>query len=178
MDLKVFENMESPELRRYIEFLLWHYRVMDSFWYIYIAEQFDESTADRLNEKVWGRIPAMGAKELLRCFNITERGLMGFAKALTYWPWHILVGFHIQQKPDEVLISVPSCVTQKARIKRGLNEYDCKEMHRREFESFAWEIDDRIQVECLFAPPDPHPEDMMCKWRFYLSDEVRFSKGL
>ena len=46
--------MAAPELRTYIEFLLCHYRVMDSFWYLNVAEQFDESTADRLNEKVWG----------------------------------------------------------------------------------------------------------------------------
>lgn len=171
MRLERIDEMQPAEVREYLEFLLWHYRVVDAFWFLRVAERFDQPTAERLNEEVWGRVSGMAAKDLRERFGIEERGLAGFEKTLRLFPWTLLVGFEIEATEDEVVVTVPCCATQEARRRRGLEEYVCREMHRLEFKGLCDVIDPGIAIVCEFAPPDSRPEGLDCRWRFRMAAE-------
>jgi hypothetical protein len=171
-DAKIFDGMDAEALRNYLGFFLRHYRAMDAFWFLYLTEQFGQPAAEQINERVWGKVGGMAAKDLVERFAIKEKGLRGFVEVLRYYPWSVLIGYEIEERADEVILSVPVCPVQEARRKRGLGEYACQAMHHAEFASIAQAVDERICVACRFAPPDPHPPAMDCQWRFTLNKKA------
>ncbi|RLI74147.1 hypothetical protein DRO97_06300 [Archaeoglobales archaeon] len=161
-------DLKRNEKDEYISFLLRQYRLVDALWFLAVEDKFGLDIAVELNEKIWEDIGRRAAREMKRRFKI-EEGLKGFVKAIRYFPWSIIVGYEIEEKDDKVTIKVPHCPPQEARLKMGRKEYPCKEMHMKEFKSFAAEIDGKIEVKCLFAPPDKH-KDYWCMWEFVISD--------
>jgi len=51
MDTKLLDRMGPAELRAYVEFLLWHYRVIDGFWFLFVQ---DASISPRQRESTSG----------------------------------------------------------------------------------------------------------------------------
>jgi hypothetical protein len=166
MDLSAFDSMDATELRSYLAFLLWHYRVVDAFWFLLLTDEYSLPEAEKLNERVWARVSGLAARDLAKRYGITEKGLQGLLKVLRLYPWTLLLGYQFEERPDELLVTVPCCATQQARRDRGLPEYECQEMHRREFLGIAAQVDPRIDARCDFSPPGERPEGLDCRWRF------------
>ena len=69
---------------------------------------------------------------------------------------------------DAFIFRMNECRVQAARKSKQLPDYPCKSAGLVEYAYFARAIDPRIQTECLGCPPDAHPDDWYCAWRFSL----------
>ena len=165
-----FSSMGEKELREYLDFLLRQYRLADAFWFLAVEETLGTEAAVKLNEEVWIKIAPLTAREIKSRFAIEGEGVPAVMEALSYFPWAKIIGYEIEQMGDKAVLRVPSCPSQEARVRHGLGEFPCKAMHWGEFSGFARAIDERVEVQCVMAPPDPHPDDLWCQWEFRLKE--------
>ncbi len=88
--------MEAPELREYLRFLLWHYRVVDGFWFLCVEKEYGRKAAEHFDEVVWGKISGMSAKDLVKRFNIEKKGIKGLIKSLSVSSL-TMIGYHVTE---------------------------------------------------------------------------------
>jgi len=169
-DASPFKDWDREELVTFADFLLHNYRVMDAFWFLNLERELGLDSACHFNECVWGKVGALATRDIIRRFGITDRGLSGFRQVLARYPWNLIVGYQLEELDHELLLRVPLCPAQEGRLAHGADEYPCRAMHEAEFKGMISELDPAIRVECLFAPPDPHPAECFCAWRFTVSD--------
>ena len=66
------------------------------------------------------------------------------------------------------MFRMDDCRVQSARKRKNLPDYPCKSGGLVEYASFAETIDPRIRTECVGCPPDAHPAEWYCAWKFSL----------
>ncbi|NIN67337.1 MAG: hypothetical protein GTO63_22085 [Anaerolineae bacterium] len=165
-----FSEMGDKDVREYLDFLLRQYRLTDAFWFLAVEDTFGTEAAVKLNEDIWTRMGGLAAKEIQERFQLEDRGVARVLEALSYFPWTVIVGYDMEESEDGATIRVPHCPPQAARLRAGRGEFPCKSMHLGEFTSFAKEIDERVEVRCVMAPPDPHPDDLFCEWELRINE--------
>lgn len=169
MSFSKFDNISHAkrnELIKYIDFLMWQYRLVDAFWFLTAEDMFNLDVASKMNENVWSKIGTYMARDIKHRFKISGKGVTAVLDALSYNPWAFITKYKVEREESKAIISIRSCTPQVARQKHGKSEFPCKTMHLSLFTNFARELDERVKIRCLFAPPEPHPKDLWCKWIF------------
>lgn len=169
---KVLLDMSQEELLKLMTNLGVNWLANDGIWFQAVENARDMYDAKRCNDSTWTRFSPFETWSIKQFLDLPKHaGLEGLKKALSFRMYaRINVQTIIDEGPNTVVFQMNDCRVQSARKRRGLDDYPCKSAGLVEYRFFAESIDSRIQTECIGCPPDEHPEEWHCAWRFTLPE--------
>lgn len=165
------DDLTIEEARKLIEAYAWFWGSLLQRWRTLIEDEYGLDVAVNLESKITHNIGRSIAKRIKKVFGELN-GMKGFAKALQYTPEQMVeknFGL-VKLSQKELIVRNTSCTVQKARKKMGKPEYPCKVGALAYMEEFANEINPKLKVTCICCPPDNHPDDISCEWKFEITD--------
>ena len=144
----------------------------DGVWFQSVEFKYGMNDAKRCNDSCWAHFSPFEAWSIKRLLNLPEKpGIAGLKKALEFRLYNFV---NKQSFTDEtensIVFRMNECRVQVARKRKGLADYPCKSGGLVEYTTFAEAIDSRIKTEVIACPPDPHPDDYFCAWKFSVKD--------
>ncbi len=164
-------NLPRESLLELMDSVSANWLVNDGVWFQAVEFAHGMNDAKRCNDSAWAQFSPFEAWSIKQFLNMPEHpGLDGLKKALGFRVYaNINVQSIVDEGPDSFVFQMNDCRVQSARKRKGLDDYPCKSGGLVEYTYFARSIDDRISTECIGCPPDEHPEEWYCAWRFSIS---------
>ena len=140
----------------------------DGIWFQAIEFSENMTIAKECNDACWGEFSPFEASSVKELIGLGESpGLEGLKKALDYRFYTFVNKQSISDETESSFVfRMNDCRVQSARKRKGLDDYPCKSAGIIEYTTFAETIDSRIKTTCIACPPDKHPEDWYCAWKF------------
>jgi len=163
-------NMPKKELLALLDSAATNWLANDGVWFQAVEFTSGMNDAKRCNDSCWAHFSPFEAWSIKRFLGLSEQpGLDGLKKALRFRVYaRINVHTFSEDGPEAFIFCMNECRVQEARKNKRLPDYPCKSAGLVEYTYFARAIDSRIQTECIGCPPDAHPDDWYCAWRFSL----------
>lgn len=169
---KALLNLSDSELEKVREGMAINWLANDGVWFQ--AVEFTEGMKDAksCNDASWGQFSPFEARTIKSKLGLSEKpGLEGLKRALNYRLYAFINEQSFEEESEKSFIfKMNKCRVQNARKRKGLDDYPCKSGGLVEYTTFAETIDSRIKTVCISCPPDPHPEEYFCAWKFILED--------
>jgi hypothetical protein len=163
-------NMKKERLIGLIEALSANWLTGDGIWFRTVEDNHDMYISKRCNDTCWTRYSPLEAAMIKSFLQLPEQsGLDGLEQALSFRLYARINEQSIERSGDELTLRMVRCLVQQTRKISKLPDYPCKSAGMAEFPTFARTIDSRIKTECISCPPDEHPREWVCAWRFYIA---------
>jgi hypothetical protein len=167
------KHMSAEQLKTLLEAVSVNWLANDGVWFQAVEFSSGMNDAKRCNDSCWARFSPVEAWSIRRFLNLpAQPGLDGLKRALGFRLYAVInTQSIVEEGPDSFVFRMNQCRVQAARQRKGLDDYPCKSGGLVEYSEFARAIDSRILTECIGCPPDPHPPEWFCAWRFRLPSE-------
>ncbi len=165
-------KMDDDKLTSLIEAVAKNWLVNDGVWFQTVEFSRGMNDAKRFNDSSWAQFSPYEAHAIKKLLGLGEKpGLDGLKKALGFRMYSLINTQSIVDETEKSFVfQMNECRVQVARKRKNLDDYPCKSGGLVEYEYFATAIDPRIKTECLGCPPDAHPNEWFCAWRFTLDE--------
>ncbi len=141
----------------------------DGLWFQAVESRQEMFTAKRCNDSCWVKFSPFEAERIKSLLDLPDKGgLDALEAALGYRLYSRINTQSTERQGDSLIFKMVNCRVQDARRRKGLDDYPCKSAGVVEYASFARTIDPRIRTDCIACPPDDHPDDWFCAWKFYI----------
>jgi len=163
-------DLPKEKLEQLREGMAVNWLANDGVWFQSVEFEHGMNDAKRCNDSCWAHFSPFEAWSIKRILNLSENpGLDGLKKALQYRLYNFVNKQSFSDETENSFVfRMNECRVQVARKRKGLDDYPCKSGGLVEYTTFAEAIDPRIKTECIACPPDPHPEEYYCAWRFII----------
>ncbi len=167
---KGLQRMKKDELMKLLDAASANWLAQDGVWFQTVEKHYGMETAKRCNDTCWVRFSPYEAARIKKMLGLPEQaGLEGLKAALGQRIYARINKQSIQEADaGSFIFRMDNCRVQWARKSKGLLDYPCKSAGLVEYRWFASSIDSRIKTECIACPPDEHPDDWFCAWKFTL----------
>lgn len=171
---KALTGLGADKLSKLLEAMAVNWLAQDGVWFQAVETREGMAAAKEVNDACWASFSPLEAARIKQLKGLPEAGGLD-ALAGTFL--HRMYGAINEQKvffeeDGALVMQMTKCRVQNARNRKGLPDYPCKSAGVVEYSTFAATVDKRITCECIACPPDPHPADYFCAWRFRLGDEA------
>lgn len=166
-------GMDKAELFKLLDGISVNWLANDGVWFQSVEFTSGMNDAKRCNDSCWAQFSPFEAWSIKRFLNLGENpGLSGLKQALNFRLYaRVNTQSFVEEDSGSLVFQMNECRVQAARKRKQLDDYPCKSGGLVEYTTFATAIDNRISTECIGCPPDDHPEEWYCAWRFTLKDK-------
>ena len=164
--------MPKEKKLRLIDAVAKNWLAQDGVWFQAVEKAHGMNDAKRCNDSTWSRFSPFEAHAVKKLLGLGERpGLKGLERALNFRMYGRLNRQSCRWENGALIFEMNNCRVQSARVRKGLADYPCKSAGLVEYARFAEAIDDRIRTECIGCPPDAHPAEWFCAWKFTIIEK-------